>query len=63
MSHSNGDDERLVNNSDFDQYKHLMTTEFLPSLKQTIYRCKEHYDNWYIDQAGIVMGHFRPFHN
>jgi hypothetical protein len=43
-------------------YDHLILDERLPSLDQTIYRCKEHPDKWYIGLNGLKISHFIPFH-
>ena len=43
-------------------YEHLIETEYLPNLRQTVYRCKEHPDVPYYDPEGINESHFKPFH-
>ena len=43
-------------------YEHLIETEYLPNLRQTVYRCKEYLDIPYYDLEGINESHFKPFH-
>jgi hypothetical protein len=49
-------------NTETSSYDHLILEERLPSLNQTIYRCKEHPDKWYIGLNGLKISHFIPYH-
>jgi hypothetical protein len=44
-------------------YEHLIETEYLQSLGQTAYRCKEHPTIWDTNLIGLEISHFKPFHN
>ena len=42
-------------------YDHLIVQEYLPNLNQTVYRCKEHPDIWYIGMDGL-KNHSKTLH-
>jgi hypothetical protein len=48
--------------SSYNIYYHLIETEYLQSLGQTAYRCKEHPDIWDTSLKGLEISHFEPFH-
>ena len=53
----------IEQSSHLGKYEHLVETEFLQSLGQTAYRCKEHPDKWDTDLKGLEISHFKPFHS